>query len=627
MNGSPLRPTPQPAWSAWLTTQNERAQAWLRSPAHWPLRQQVQQRLAQLYAALPQPESPAVAITSPDGQWHATVTNNAGSDLQCWQLSQGAVVSAQSCEVINDVYPTGIAWRPDGHGFYYDRYLAYPGAHALYFHRVGTSQRQDRCVFYHAEQPTWHYQPTISPDGRWLAITILNHSACNRLTLLPLLDQPDGAEGTPSTLISRFTGRYDILHWQPARLILRAIEPDAPNGRLLAVNLATLATAQTWERQHPCRQAWLADIPVGAPRSELLVDAVPMGDSWVIHSLQGGCAELQLYNGQDAAQTTVPLPGLGSVLWLEATADPPQLRYGYTDHCRPPQRYGWQPGDCESKPLGEPYRLPYDPAAFVTRQVWIPSADGVLVPLSLTQRRDLPPQPHPTLLTAYGGLGHTHTPHFSADALLWLALGGIYATVCVRGGGELGAGWHQAAVGVHKQRTFDDLLAAARWLVDQGLTTPRQLGLWGISNGGLTAGACLTQAPATFGAVVIDSGRLDRLAYPHLGCGADGVAEYGSPADPIMQPVLAAYSPLHNIRPGCRYPATLITTHEDDPRVGAAHSRHFAQALQRAQGGSAPVLLRVDPGSGHGAPATRSNQLASAIDRLTFLAVNLGLQP
>lgn len=609
MNGSPLRPPPPPDWSAWIVNQNERTQTWLHSPAQLPLRQQVQQRLTQLYAALPQPESPAAAITSPDGQWRATASTKAGSDLQSWQLGP----SSKQSEVITDVYPTGIAWRPDGQGFYYDRYLAYPGVHALYFHRVGTAQRQDRCVFYNAEQPTWYYQPTVSPDGRWLAITILNHSACNRLTLVPLSDQPDGAEGTPSAIIAHFIGRYDILHSQPDRLILRAIEPDAPNGRLLVVDFATLVEARS-----PLPQQRLRPLP--------LVDAAPIGDGWVIHYLQGGCTDLQFYNGHRAAPTTVPLPGLGTVLWLETTADPPQLHYGYTDHSRPPQRYGWQPGDRESQPLDEASSLPYDPAAFVTRQVWVPSADGTRVPLCLTHRRGLPPQPHATLLTAYGGLGHTHTPQFSADALVWLALGGIYATVCARGGGELGASWHQAAVGVHKQRTFDDVLAAARWLVDQGLTTPRQLGLWGVSNGGLTAGACLTQAPAAFGAVVIDSGLLDMLAYPHLGCGADWIAEYGAPTDPIMQRVLAAYSPLHTIQPGRSYPATLIMTHEHDPRVGAAHSFRFAQALQGAQGGEAPILLRIDPGSGHGAPATRSDQLAAASDRLTFLASNLGLQ-
>ena len=449
----------------------------------------------------------------------------------------------------------------------------------------------------------------LSTDGRWLAITILNHAANNRLTLLPLSDQADSEEGRVSEIIPHFSGRYDILHWQPDRLILRAIEPDAPNGRLLVVDLLPLSLNRLPTRRLP------------------LIDAAPIGDGWVIHSLQGGCAELQLYSGQDAAQMTVPLPGVGSVLWLEASDDPPQLRYCYTDHCRPPQTYCWQPGDRESRLLDEITSLPYDPATFVTRQAWIASADGTLVPLCLTQRCDLSPQPHPTLLTAYGGLGHNHTPQFSADALLWLMLGGIYVTVCARGGGELGASWHQAAVGRHKQRTFDDVLAAARWLVDQGLTTPRQLGLWGVSNGGLTAGACLTQAPDAFGAMVIDAGLLDMLAYPQLGRGADWIAEYGSPTDPLMQPVLAAYSPLHNIKAGRSYPATLITTHEDDPRVGAAHSLRFAQALQRAQGGEAPILLRVDPGSGHAAHVSRRDQLTSAIDRLTFLASNLGLQP
>ena len=603
----------QPTDQIWVAAQNRQTQAWLRSPARGPIRQWVAECLRQLNAALPQLETQADVSTSPDGQWRATVTNYAGSDLHSCQLWQGEGESAQPQECVVDLYPTGIAWRSDSSGFYYDRYLPYPGHHALYFHRAGTAQRQDRCIFYHAEHPNWYYQPTVSPDGRWLAITTLNHSANNQLTLLPLPGNSAAAAGMPIVIAPDFSGRYDILHWQPDRLILRAVEPDAPNGRLLVVDLDTVVGAR---HAVPLRQ-----------NARPLVDAIPFGRGWVVHYLNGGCSELHLYDEQGHSQTIIPLPGLGTVLWLATKGEPLNLCYGYTEHVRPPQTYCWQPGQAGAQLEGAPHPLPYTPDDFLTRQEWIVSADGTRVLLFLTHHRAVKPFHCPTLLTAYGGLGHAHTPHFSADAMSWLLASGCLVTACVRGGSELGAGWHQAAVGVHKQRTFDDLLAAARWLIGQGITTPQRLGLWGVSNGGLTVAAALTQAPQLFGAAVIESALLDMLAYHQLGQGANWIAEYGSPDKLDERNYLASYSPLHNLRHGAHYPATLITTHACDPRVGAAHSLCFAAALQQAQGGDAPTLLRVDPGSGHGDGPEHGSQIAAASDRLTFFADHLGLRP
>jgi len=624
-----------PTNQAWIAGQNQQTHAWLHSPARQPIRQSIAQSLARLGALLPQADTrPAPISTSPAGAWRASAITVAGSEHQAWQLWENKAGEWQPRERLTCVYPTGLAWRPDGSGFYYDHYLAYPGSHALYFHLVGTAQRHDRCIFYHAEQPTWYYQPTVSPDGRWLAITILNHSANNRLTLVSLCDNRAVAEGTPLEIAPDFSGRYDILQWQADRLLLRAVEPDAPNGRLLAIDLQAGVGAQDREgrnkreeRAESPRSAFVPTKVVLKAHRLPLVDAIPCGAGWVVHHLHGGCSELHYNDEQGRAQTNIPLPGRGTVLWLATTEDPPQLCYGYTDHIRPPQSYRWQPGQTSAQLDGAPLSLPYNPTDFYTRQRWIPSADGTRIPLFLTQRRGLPSSPCPTLLTAYGGLGQPYTPHFTVDAMVWLLFGGCYATVCARGGSELGAAWHQAAVGIHKQRTFDDLLAAARWLVAAAITTPAQLGLWGISNGGLTAGACLTQAPHAFGAVVIESGLLDMLNYPQLGSGSIWRAEYGSPTAPTMQPALAAYSPLHNLQPGQPYPPTLITTHECDPRVGAEHSLRFAHTLQAAQGGTAPICLRVEPGSGHGDSDEPTAQLAAATDRLTFLAVHLGLQP
>ena len=528
--------------------------------------------------------------------WQLHPIPNPATDLLTWQT---ITPDGELGEQIHDTYPSGMAWTADGTGFFYNRLLPFGGGHALYQHTCGTAQQEDICLLYEPTQPDWYYQPHASPNGRWLAVSILNNTAVNRLRIIPLAtpDQP------PIELIPQFVGRYDVLGWQDDALWVRAIEREAPHGRVLTFHLPSGA------------QTELITL-----RDGFLLDAVPLQDGWVVSRLDDtAVAQLLLYH-TPTHHTPIPLPSLGTV--EELTSDPAtnQIQFSYSDYSRPPQTYRWQMGDPHPQPVGEPPPLPYDPADFVTHTAQIPSADGVLVPIFIAHQRNLPPdQPRPTLLTAYGGLGVNLTPRFAPDVLAWLQRGGVFVAVCARGGSERGVGWHEAAVGKQKQRTFDDVLAVARWLIATERTTPAQLGLWGASNGGLTAGACLTQAPELFGAVVIESGLLDMLEYQRLGQGANWLAEYGSSADPDMRQVLAAYSPLHNLAPRA-YPATLITTYEADPRVGEAHSVRFAPALQAAQTGDAPITLRVYTGSGHGDAPT------STADRLAFLAHHLGIK-
>jgi prolyl oligopeptidase len=534
-----------------------------------------------------------VGNETPTAVWQARPTPNPATDLLTWQIiTPGGAPGEQ----IQDAYPSGVAWTVDGAGFFYDRLLPFSGGHALYYHACGTPQRADSCLLYEPGRPDWYYQPHVSENGRWLAVVILNNSSANRLRVIPL-----AAPDQPIEIITRFTGRYDPLGWQDDSLFVRAVERDAPHGRILAIHLPGGA------------QTELIGLSDG-----FLLDAAPLRDGWVVSRLDE-TAVSQLIHYTPTGQTAIPLPGLGTV--EELTSDPAanQIRFTYSDYTRPPQPYVWQPGDPQPHPIGDPPVLPCDPADFVTRTVQIASADGATVPIFYAQRRDLPhDQSLPTLLTAYGGLGVCLTPRFAPDVLAWLEMGGRFVAVCARGGCERGARWQETAVGRHKQRTFDDVTAVARWLIATGQTSPAQLGLWGASNGGLTAGVCLTQTPDLFGAVVIESGLLDMLDYHRLGQGANWLAEYGSPDDPALREALAAYSPLHNLTRRA-YPATLIATHAHDPRVGEAHSLRFAHALQAAQTGNAPITLRVYPGSGHGDAPPR------AVDRLAFLAHHLGL--
>ena len=580
------------------------------------------------------PSTPIDAVFSPDGRWHARAQVDPSTDLVDWTILPVKTTGQENptkqenstADTVHHTYPSGIAWTADGSGFFYDRPLPFSGGHGLYFHSIGTEQRQDRCVLYRAQHPDWFYQPHVSPNGHWLAVAILNGSAANRLSLLPLNAEDAFDSPQEIILVDHFIGRYDVVHWQEDRLILLAVEPDAPNGRLLAVDLPSGARTVILPEQ---------DLP--------LLDAAPLGTGWACSYLRQGHAELRWFDGHNTP-ATIPLPGLGTVDWLESSPAAPSdpvhnsairnfairnsqspLHFAYTDYTRPLQTYRWQPGDEAPLPVDDGASPVCDPADFVTRADWVISGDGVAVPIFLFHRRDRRLVNCPTLLGVYGGLGHSMTPRFAEDLLAWVKMGGVYVSVCARGGGELGADWHRAAVSAHKQRTFDDVLSAARLLVDQGVTSPSLLGLWGVSNGGLTAGACLTQAPDLFGAVVIESGLLDMLRYPQLGQGQQWIPEYGNPEDPVQRAVLAAYSPLHTIQPGRRYPATLIVTHEHDPRVGAEHSLIFARALAEAQAGDAPICLRVHAGSGHGAPTVHEEWLNWAAERLSFLAQHLGL--
>jgi prolyl oligopeptidase len=463
-----------------------------------------------------------------------------------------------------------------------------------------TAQREDECLLYNPEQPDWYYQPHISPDGSWLAVSVLSSGAANLLFV-------GRTDGPLTALIAQFVGRYDVLHWRSDAIVLRAVEAGARNGRLIALHLPDGKRSTLLPE---------GDLP--------LLDAVPWGDGWIAGYLNAGYAELHRLDARGDFCEQIPLPGRGTVDWISVDPSDERLRFAYSDYARPQAVYGWQPGEAVCRPENA-LNVPFDPADFLTRSHIVASADGTGVPIFLAHRRDVAPTNCPTILCAYGGMGVALTPRFSADLLVWMEQGGVVVSVCARGGGELGAQWHQDAVGVHKQRTFDDVLAAVCWLQAEGLTTPWRLGLWGVSNGGLTAGVCLTQQPERFGTVVIESGLLDMLDYHRLGRGADWLAEYGDPNDPQQRAALRAYSPLHTIQPG-RYPATLITTSDHDPRVGAAHSLRFAQRLQAAQSGPAPICLRVDAGGGHGDLLDRAEWLERASERLAFFAVHLGLE-
>jgi prolyl oligopeptidase len=312
---------------------------------------------------------------------------------------------------------------------------------------------------------------------------------------------------------------------------------------------------------------------------------------------------------------------------LEAHREDAEARFVFTSFTRPPTVYRLDVAGGTPRPWRPP-RLAFDPDAFETRQVFYASRDGTRVPLFLTTRRGHQPDGRtPTHLYGYGGFDIAVTPTFSPATIAWLELGGMHAVANLRGGGEYGREWHEAGRLAHKQNVFDDFMAAAEYLVAEGWTRPERLAIAGRSNGGLLVGACLTQRPELFGAALPAVGVHDMLRFHRFTIGWAWTSDYGDPEVEQDFRTLLAYSPLHNVRPGTHYPATLVTTADHDDRVVPAHSFKFAATLQAAQAGPAPVLIRVETSAGHGAGLPTHKQIEEAADRWAFLVANLGLEP
>ena len=322
----------------------------------------------------------------------------------------------------------------------------------------------------------------------------------------------------------------------------------------------------------------------------------------------------------------VALPGLGSVAGFSGKRADTETFYAFTGFTTPGTIYHCDLAGGTNSVFRAP-KLNFNPAEYETTQVFYASKDGTRVPMFLTHKQGLKLDgQNPTLLYGYGGFDISLTPAFSVANLVWLELGGVYAVANLRGGGEYGEEWHQAGMKLNKQNVFDDFIAAGEWLMANGYTSPRKLAISGGSNGGLLIGACETQRPDLFAACLPQVGVMDMLRFNKFTVGWAWMSDYGSPDNPDEFRALRAYSPLHNVRPGTKYPATLILTGDHDDRVVPAHSFKFAAAMQAAQAGDAPVLIRIETRAGHGAGKPTAKIIDEAADKWAFLVKALGIK-
>jgi prolyl oligopeptidase len=514
---------------------------------------------------------------------------------------------------IPDTRAASLAWLPDATGFYYTRY---PGAgqvsegerqyhRAVYFHRLGTEPAADPLVFQPAEKEHWP-GVDLSPDGRWLVLQVARTFDQTDLYLR------DCSRDGPFVPVAKDLPASFEGHVVDGRLYIRT-DLDAPNYRLLVADAVA-----------PQRERWREIVPA---RADAVLDGVMvLGRRLALSYLERASSRLRLADRDGRALREIDLPALGSVFGWGGEPDGEELFYGFSSFAVPPSIYRVDLVDDRQRLWRRVEAPGVDPDAYAAEQVEYRSKDGTRVTMFLVRQRDLAPDgDRPTYLTGYGGFNISMTPTFSRSALLWLERGGVLAIPNIRGGGEYGESWHQGGMLGRKQNSFDDFIAAAEWLIGQRWTRPGRLAIVGGSNGGLLMGACLTQRPELFRAVVIQVPLLDMLRYHHFRIARLWIPEYGSSDDPEQFRWLRAYSPYHRVTEGAAYPAVLLATAESDTRVDPLHARKMAARLQAATGAKRPILLRLEARAGHGAGKPIRKVLDELTDTWSFVFSELGV--
>ncbi len=554
---------------------------------------------------------------SPSGKYLAYGLAEAGSDWQTWRI-----LDVDSGEHLPDVlewlkFPLP-SWLPDESGFFYagleppppgEAFKAPTRKRSLRFHRLGDRQEDDVVLFERPDEPMWLFVGRVTADGRYLVIPIQRGTYReNRVSYIDLTT----AEPAAVDLLTEFDAAYQFLGSED-RTFFFLTNRDAPQGKIVAVDL-----------DRPDPTAWAEILPES---DAVLQTAAYVDGCFVVAALRDAVARVAVHDRHGRPIRDVELPGDGTVGLLEGRERGRTVHFAYADfvHSNVVLEHDVETG--ETRPFREP-TMPYDRTAYVTERFEAESPDGTRFPIFLARRSDVTAGPDtPTCLYGYGGFNHAMSPHFRIDHLSWMDLGGQLAVACIRGGGEYGREWHQAGARENRPNVFDDFIAAAEWLIETGRTSKKKLAIYGRSNGGLLVGACMTKRPDLVGACLPAVGVLDMLRFHKFTVGRYWVSDYGSPDEPEMLPILLGYSPYHNVKEGTAYPPTLITTADHDDRVFPAHSHKFAAALQRAQSGEGPILLRVDVRAGHGLGKPKGKLLDEVADRWAFAFDSLGAEP
>ncbi|HJR62796.1 MAG TPA: prolyl oligopeptidase family serine peptidase [Gemmatimonadaceae bacterium] len=565
-----------------------------------------------------------VAITaldvSDDGEYLGYGLSASGSDWQEFRIRE--VESGRDLpDRLRWIKFSGLSWTRDGRGFFYSRYdepkdgnalLSVNRNQKLYYHVRGTPQSEDVLIYERPDQPDWGFRAQVTDDGQYAIITVWQGTdRRNRLYYIDLGSARSPKVDNPVVrLLDDFDASYEFVGNTGTMFYVRT-DLEAPRGRLLAIDI-----------DHRARQNWK---PIIRESTDALTDVSLVGNHFVANYLRHARSHIRLHTLTGAVVDTLELPGLGTVGGLNGRREDSEMFYSFTSFLQPTTIFRYDFRGERSEVFKQP-KLDFDASRYETRQVFYTTKDGTRVPMFITARRDIALDgTNPTYLYGYGGFNIAMTPSFAAHRLVWLEMGGVYAVANLRGGGEYGKEWHEAGTKDRKQNVFDDFIAAAEHLIAEKYTSPSKLVIQGGSNGGLLVGAAMTQRPELFAVALPAVGVMDMLRFHKFTIGWAWVSDYGSADDSTQFEYLRKYSPLHNLKPGTHYPATLVTTADHDDRVVPGHSFKFAAALQAAQAGPAPVLIRIETKAGHGAGKPTSKAIEERADELAFVVRNLGM--
>ncbi|MGC1448935.1 MAG: prolyl oligopeptidase family serine peptidase [Candidatus Sulfotelmatobacter sp.] len=554
------------------------------------------------------------AVTD-DGKLMAYGTATSGSDWMEWHV-RDVNTGKDLPDLIKWVKFSGASWTKDNKGFFYSRYDE-PKAgsalrdtnyfHKLYYHRLGTAQTEDKLIYERPDNKELGFYGAVTDDGHYLVISVSQGTSPKNRLYYKDLTKPDAPV---VKLLDDFDAAYNFID-NDGPVFWIQTDLDAPRGRVIAI-----------DTRHPERANWKTVVPQGADKLE---GTSVVNNLFLLAYLKDARTEVRVHDLNGKFVRNVDLPGIGTASGFGGKRKDKETFYAFTSFISPSTVYRYDPQAGKSSVFRQP-KVDFDPEQFETTQVFYNSQDGTRIPMFLTHKKGLKLNgENPVLLYAYGGFDVSLSPFFSVPNLVWLEMGGIYAQPNLRGGGEYGEDWHLAGTKAKKQNVFNDFIAAAEWLIANKYTSTPKLAIRGGSNGGLLIGACLTQRPDLYGATLPEVGVMDMLRFHKFTIGWAWTSDYGSSDNPEDFKWLYAYSPLHNLKAGTKYPPTLISTADHDDRVVPGHSFKFAATMQADQAGPAPVLIRIETKAGHGAGKPISKVIDEMADSWAFVAHNLNM--
>ena len=552
-------------------------------------------------------------MPSPDGSKVAFFVQDGGSDwrtLKIIEVASGKVLADR----VEHVKFSNLAWAGNDSVVYSrfpepkagEAFQALSSNQSVWVHKLGTTQRDDRQVHATPNNPRLYHGAGVTHDQRWLVVSTSTGSEKGNAVGVAAIGK---GEWAVRPLISTLADEWSLIEGVGDRLWF-VTSHEAPRKKVVMVDLSGLGPQFT---------------TVVAEDAAVLDSASIVGDRLVLNYLRDVKAELRLAMLDGKPAGALALPGIGSVAGVVGEPGDAQGHFAFSGFTQPATVYGFDAGDTASAKVWAAPKLTFDPARFETRQVFYPSRDGTKIPMFVVRRKDIA-GPLPTILYGYGGFNISILPGFSAARMAWLEAGGAYAVANIRGGGEYGEAWHLGGKGATKQNVFDDFIAAGEWLKANGVTAKDGLAVEGGSNGGLLVGAVVNQRPDLFAAAHPAVGVMDMLRFDRFTAGREWVFDYGFPEKEDDWRRLRAYSPYHNITPGKAYPAILVTTADTDDRVVPGHSFKYAAALQAADIGPKPHLIRIETRAGHGAGTPVSKQIEETADVYAFIAHWTGLK-